>query len=56
MSTTLKADRCQDINVGFFHLAGTLMEHFLEGITPLRQLVPQIITHPLKMINVLSEI
>ena len=30
----------------FLHLKGTLMEHFLEGITPLRQLV-----HPLELIH-----
>ena len=29
------ADLHQDIN-SFFHLAGALMEHFLEGIGPLR--------------------
>ena len=34
--TSLMADRRQDINGGFAHLAGALMEHFLEGSAPLR--------------------
>ena len=29
--TTLKADLRQDINGWFLHLAGVLIEHFLEG-------------------------
>ena len=33
--TSLMADLCQDINRVSFHLAGALMEHFLEGIAPL---------------------
>ena len=34
--TSLMADLCQDINREFLHLAGGVMEHFLEGIAPLR--------------------
>ena len=34
--TLLKADLGQDINVGFAFRSGTLMEHFLEVIAPLR--------------------
>ena len=34
--TSLKADLFQDIKKELFHLTGVLMEHFLEGITPLR--------------------
>ena len=30
------ADLRQDILTEFLHLAGALMEHFLEGIAPLR--------------------
>ena len=30
------ADLCQDLNTEFLHLAGVLMEHFFEGIAPLR--------------------
>ena len=30
------ADLLQDILIVFFHLAGALMEHLLEGIAPLR--------------------
>ena len=34
--TPLMADLCHDIFREFLHLAGGLMEHFLEGIFPLR--------------------
>ena len=34
--TSLMADLHQDINRVFLHLAGALMEHFLEGIAWLR--------------------
>ena len=32
--TSLKADLWQDINGGFWHLAGALIEHFLEDSAP----------------------
>ena len=35
--TSLMAYLCQDINGGFVFSTGALMEHFLEGIAPLRQ-------------------
>ena len=36
--TTFMTDLCRDINrVECLHLAGALMEHFIEGIAPLRQ-------------------
>ena len=34
--TSLMADICKDIKIFFLHLEGSLMEHFLEKIAPLR--------------------
>ena len=34
--TSIMADLRQDIKTEFLHLAGAFMEHFLEGIAPLR--------------------
>ena len=34
--TSLIADICKDIKKIFLHLEGSLMEHFLEKIAPLR--------------------
>ena len=34
--TFLMADICKDIKKFFLHLEGSLMEHFLEKIAPLR--------------------